>query len=69
MCIRDRLSHGRDKKLYAVPPHTTVTPVTFDDVPFEVEYVEGARCERCGSEGTYLVETPHGTWALSLIHI
>lgn len=59
------LSHGRDKKLYAVPPHTTVTPVTFDDVPFEVEYVEGARCERCGSEGTYLVETPHGTWACS----
>ncbi len=59
------LSHGRDKKLYAVPPHTTVEPVTFDDVPFEVEYVDGATCERCGSEGTYLVETPHGTWACS----
>lgn len=59
------LSHGRDKKLYAVPPHTTVEPVTFDDVPFEVEYVAGARCVRCGSDDTYLVETPDGAWACS----
>src|SRR5690606_2748547 len=32
------LSHGRDKKIYAVPPYTNVEPIGFDDVPFEVEY-------------------------------
>lgn len=59
------LSHGRDKKLYAVPPHTKVEPVTFDDVPFEVEYAEGARCALCRSSDTYLVETRSGDFLCS----
>ena len=33
---------GREKRIYAVPPHTDVVPLTFDDVPFEVEYTPGA---------------------------
>lgn len=58
-------SHGRDKKLYAIPPHTKVEPITFDDVPFEVERTEGARCELCTSDDTYLVETNTGGWICS----
>ncbi|NNG19821.1 ATP-binding cassette domain-containing protein [Naumannella sp. ID2617S] len=56
------LSHGRDKRLYAVPPHTHVEPLSFDDVPFEVEYAEGAACALCGSDNTYLVQTRGGEW-------
>ena len=28
---------GREKRIYAIPPDTDVEPLTFDDVPFEVE--------------------------------
>lgn len=41
---------GREKRIYAVPPHTDVEPLTFDDVPFEVEYAAGAVCRLCGSD-------------------
>lgn len=51
---------GREKRVYAVPPDTDVEPLTFDDVPFEVEHTHGAVCERCGSDRTYLVEVPGG---------
>lgn len=51
------LSHGRDKKIYAVPPFTDVEPLSFDDVPFEVEYMEGVRCTKCGSDESFMVET------------
>lgn len=47
---------GREKRIYAVPPYTEVTPLTFDDVPFEVESAAGAGCGRCGSDDVYLVE-------------
>ena len=40
---------GREKRIYAVPPHTDGEPLTFDDVPFEVERTPGARCARCGT--------------------
>jgi alpha-D-ribose 1-methylphosphonate 5-phosphate C-P lyase len=59
------LSHGRDKKIYAVPPHTTVEPLTFTDVPFEVEYTAGSRCALCGSDDTFLVETSGGDFLCS----
>jgi alpha-D-ribose 1-methylphosphonate 5-phosphate C-P lyase len=49
---------GREKRIYAVPPHTDVEPLTFDDVPFEVEHTPGARCRHCGAAGVYLVEVP-----------
>ncbi|MDN5859095.1 MAG: alpha-D-ribose 1-methylphosphonate 5-phosphate C-P-lyase PhnJ [Pseudonocardia sp.] len=47
---------GREKRIYAVPPHTDVEPLTFDDVSFEVEGSGGARCVRCGSDDTFLVD-------------
>ncbi len=49
---------GREKRIYAIPPHTDVEPLTFEDVPFEVERADGARCRRCGAEDAYLVEVP-----------
>ncbi len=56
---------GREKRIYAVPPHTDVEPLTFEDVPFQVEEVS-APC-RCGliapgaGDGlsAYLVELPN----------
>ena len=56
---------GRERRIYAIPPHTPVNPLTFDDVPFEVEYVPGARCDYCGSDDTYLVEAPGGRFVCS----
>lgn len=50
---------GREKRIYAVPPHTDVEPLTFDDVPFEVERVPGAACVRCGSAESFLAELPN----------
>ncbi len=51
---------GREKRIYAVPPHTDVVPLTFDDVPFEVEYTPGAVCRSCGSADVFLVEAGTG---------
>jgi alpha-D-ribose 1-methylphosphonate 5-phosphate C-P lyase len=56
---------GRERRIYAVPPHTAVTPLTFDDVPFEVEYVPGARCDYCESDDTFLVEAAGGRFVCS----
>jgi alpha-D-ribose 1-methylphosphonate 5-phosphate C-P lyase len=55
------LGAGREKKIYAVPPHTDVIPLAFDDVPFRVEHFvneSGQRrsCERCGSKHSFLDE-------------
>lgn len=47
---------GREKKIYAIPPHTKVVSLSFDDVPFEKENFKGKRCCRCGSENSYLDE-------------
>ena len=52
---------GREKKIYAVPPHTSAVPLAFDDVPFRTEDfndAEGRRrvCARCGSDETFLDE-------------
>ena len=53
---------GREKRIYAIPPHTDVEPLTFDDVPFEVEAVtEPCRCGLIApgdQRGAYLVELP-----------
>ena len=57
---------GREKRIYAVPPHTDVAPLTFDDVPFEVEYSAGAVCKLCGSDDVFLVEAgPAGGFVCS----
>jgi alpha-D-ribose 1-methylphosphonate 5-phosphate C-P lyase len=49
---------GREKRVYAVPPHTKVEPLTFEDVPFEVERTEGAACVLCRATEAYLIEVP-----------
>ncbi len=47
---------GREKRIYAVPPHTEVQPLAFEDFAFRVEAFDGRRCSRCGSAGTFLDE-------------
>ena len=47
---------GREKRIYAIPPHTDVEPLSFEDFAFRVEAFHGRRCDRCGSRGTYLDE-------------
>ncbi len=49
---------GREKRVYAVPPHTSVEPLAFEDVAFQVERTEGACCLLCGAVDAYLVEVP-----------
>jgi alpha-D-ribose 1-methylphosphonate 5-phosphate C-P lyase len=49
---------GREKRVYAVPPHTNVEPLAFEDVAFQVEHTEGASCMLCGAVDAYLVEVP-----------
>ncbi len=49
---------GREKRIYAIPPGTSVEPMTFDDVPFEVETTPGAACAHCASDESYLVSIP-----------
>lgn len=48
---------GREKKIYAIPPHTNIKPLQFEDVPFERENFGGKTCRMCGSNDTYLDET------------
>ena len=57
---------GREKKIYAVPPHTDAEPLVFTDVPFRVEDFrdgEGRRraCERCGCADSFLDEFVDGS--------
>lgn len=53
---------GREKKIYAVPPHTDAVPLSFDDIPFRVENFDdkatGKRhtCARCGASDSFLDE-------------
>ncbi len=47
---------GREKRIYAVPPHTTVNPLEFEDYRFRVEDFSGKHCVRCGKSGAYLNE-------------
>jgi len=51
---------GREKKIYAIPPYTDVTPLAFDDHPFRVEDFRGRACVLCGNMDTYLNELPGG---------
>ena len=50
------LGAGREKRVYAVPPYTSVRPLEFDDLPFTVESFAGLSCARCGSTDTFLDE-------------
>jgi alpha-D-ribose 1-methylphosphonate 5-phosphate C-P lyase len=47
---------GREKRVYAIPPYTEVTPIDFEDYPFYVEQFPGRACARCGATNVYLNE-------------
>jgi alpha-D-ribose 1-methylphosphonate 5-phosphate C-P lyase len=47
---------GREKRIYAIPPHTRVQPLEFEDFKFRVEDFGGKACVRCGAVDTYLNE-------------
>ncbi len=49
------LAAGREARIYAVPPHTSVEPLAFEDRMFTVERFPGQACHACGSTDTYLV--------------
>jgi len=46
---------GREKRIYAIPPHTEVVSLDFEDHPFE-RYRFDAPCALCGSTDGYLDE-------------
>ncbi|MFF0457828.1 alpha-D-ribose 1-methylphosphonate 5-phosphate C-P-lyase PhnJ [Nocardia africana] len=59
---------GREGRVYAIPPHTPVSPLTFDDLPLHQGPANDQRCDRCGSSQSLLVEVRahHGAlWACS----
>jgi alpha-D-ribose 1-methylphosphonate 5-phosphate C-P lyase len=47
---------GREKRIYAIPPYTVVTPLEFDDFKFRVESFDGKQCRHCGSRESFLDE-------------
>jgi alpha-D-ribose 1-methylphosphonate 5-phosphate C-P lyase len=46
---------GREKRIYAVPPYTSVKSLDFDDYPFEIEQWDHA-CSLCASTDSFLDE-------------
>lgn len=46
---------GREKRVYALPPHTLVKSLDFADHPFAVERWP-LRCQRCGASDSFLDE-------------
>ncbi|OQX16577.1 MAG: carbon-phosphorus lyase complex subunit PhnJ [Desulfobulbaceae bacterium A2] len=47
---------GREKRIYAIPPHTRVEPLEFEDHVFRVEDFGGKVCHRCGASDSFLDE-------------
>ena len=46
---------GREQRIYAIPPHTRVVSLDFEDHPFEASKADHA-CDLCGADGSYLDE-------------
>jgi len=46
---------GREKRIYAVPPYTSVESLSFEDHPFEIQ-TWNENCNLCGSNNTFLDE-------------
>jgi len=46
---------GREKRIYAVPPYTSVESLGFDDFPFEVQRWD-VPCALCGATDSFLDE-------------
>lgn len=47
---------GREKRLYAVPPHTNVEPLEFEDIKFKVESFKGISCAMSKAQATFMDE-------------
>src|ERR1700737_2345 len=52
---RQLLGPGREKRIYAIPPHTSVVSLDFEDHPFEASRTEET-CALCGAEDSFLDE-------------
>jgi len=52
------LSAGREKRIFAVPPYTSVEPLVFDDVPYRVEDHQDKTCYRSNVTGFFMNELP-----------
>jgi len=46
---------GREKRIYAIPPHTRVRSLDFEDHPFKVQHF-AKPCALCAATGVYLDE-------------
>jgi alpha-D-ribose 1-methylphosphonate 5-phosphate C-P lyase len=46
---------GREKRIYAIPPYTSVKSLDFEDHPFEIEQWDQC-CSLCGSRDSFLDE-------------
>ena len=46
---------GREQRIYAIPPHTRVMSLDFEDYPFEATKADHP-CDLCGAEDSYLDE-------------
>jgi len=46
---------GRERRIYAVPPYTSVRSLDFEDHPFDVQTWD-ARCALCGAGDSFLDE-------------
>lgn len=46
---------GREKRIYAIPPYTSVVSLDFEDHPFEVQKFDKP-CGLCGADNVYLDE-------------
>lgn len=53
------LSAGREKRIFAVPPHTRVEPLVFSDVPYKVEEHGNLVCNRSDLQGFFMNEIPN----------
>ncbi|MEM8552420.1 MAG: alpha-D-ribose 1-methylphosphonate 5-phosphate C-P-lyase PhnJ [Pseudomonadota bacterium] len=47
---------GREQRVYAIPPHTPVVSLDFEDHPFSVQAFSGQKCALCGATHVYLDE-------------
>ncbi|WP_035871459.1 alpha-D-ribose 1-methylphosphonate 5-phosphate C-P-lyase PhnJ [Cucumibacter marinus] len=47
---------GREKRIYALPPHTEVVSLDFEDHPFSVQDWPDTACAMCGAEQVYFDE-------------
>lgn len=50
------LGAGREKKIFAVPPYTSVKSIDFEDRPFKAEDFSGVTCHLCGTSGVFMDE-------------